>query len=116
LGKTPAEPSYPGAHAAISSAGATVLSSFFHGNKQPLSVTSEVMPGTTRQFGDFAAAANEASASRVFAGVHTQEDEDAGQQLGGSVARFVLGESVLGSGRAIHARHRAPQAVRGHRR
>jgi PAP2 superfamily len=105
LSKTPADPSYPGAHATISQAGATVLSSFFHGDAQALTVTSEVMPEATRQFSSFAAAANEASASRVFAGVHTQMDEDAGRQLGGSVARFVLHSGPLAAKDAIPARH-----------
>jgi hypothetical protein len=105
LGKTPADPSYPGAHATISQAGATVLSSFFHGDAQALTVTSEVMPGVTRQFSGFAAAAKEASASRVFAGVHTQMDEDAGQQLGGSVARFVLHNGPLAAERVSTSRH-----------
>jgi hypothetical protein len=105
LGKTPAEPSYPGAHATISAAGASVLSSFFHSDAQALTVTSEVMPGTTRQFSGFAAAANEASASRVFAGVHTQLDEDAGVKLGASVARFVLHDGSLATQRATPARH-----------
>jgi hypothetical protein len=105
LGKTPAEPSYPGAHATISQAGASVLSSFFHGDAQALTVTSEVMPGTTRHFSGFAAAANEASASRVFVGVHTQLDEDAGLKLGASVAGFVLRNGPLASERATPARH-----------
>jgi hypothetical protein len=105
LSKTPADSSYPGAHATISQAGATVLSSFFHSDAQALAVTSEVVPGTTRQFSGFAAAANEASASRVFAGVHTQMDEDAGQRLGGSVARFVLHDGPLATERADSARH-----------
>jgi PAP2 superfamily len=78
LSKTPADPSYPGAHATISQAGATVLRSFFHGDTQALTVTSEVMPGATRQFSSFAAPANEASVSHVFAGVHTIIDEQAG--------------------------------------
>ncbi len=105
LGKTPADPSYPGAHAAISKAGASVLSAFFHDDAQALTVTSEVMPGATRQFSSFDAAANEASASRIFAGVHTQLDEDAGQELGGSVARFVLRDGPLAAKRATPARH-----------
>jgi hypothetical protein len=100
LSKTPADPSYPGAHATISQAGATVLSSFFHGDAQALTVTSEVMPATTRHF-----SGNEASASRVFAGVHTAMDEDAGQHLGGSVARFVLHDGPLAAKRAIPAGH-----------
>jgi hypothetical protein len=105
LGKTPADPSYPGAHATISEAGATVLDAFFRGDPQSLTVTSEVMPGTTRQFSSFDAAANEASASRIFAGVHTQLDENAGQQLGASVARFVLDDGPLATERASAARH-----------
>jgi hypothetical protein len=115
LSKTPADPSYPGAHATISEAGATVLDAFFHGDEQPLTVTSEVMPGTTRQFSGFAAAANEASASRVFAGVHTLMDENAGQQLGASVARFVLHDGPLGTERATPARD-ARHASRAHTR
>jgi len=114
LGKTPADPSYPGAHAAISAAAATVLSSFFHGDAQSLTVTSEVMAGTTRQFSGFAAAAAEASASRIFAGVHTQLDEDAGQQLGRSVARFILHSGRLASERVTAARH-PRQESRRHR-
>ncbi|HEY4426947.1 MAG TPA: vanadium-dependent haloperoxidase [Solirubrobacteraceae bacterium] len=115
LGKTPSEPSYPGAHATVSEAAATVLGSYFHGNAEALSVTSEVMPGVTRQFNGFAAAASEASASRVFAGVHTQADEDAGLQLGSSVARFVIRESALASRSASRARHTAPRALHGRR-
>jgi hypothetical protein len=104
LGKTPADPSYPGAHAAISQAGATVLESFFHADAQALTVTSEVVPGATRQFDGFASAANEASESRIFAGVHTQLDENAGQRLGSSVARLVLHNGPLAVKRAPLAR------------
>ena len=39
LSKTPADPSYPGAHATISQAGATVLRSFFHSDLDALTVT-----------------------------------------------------------------------------
>jgi hypothetical protein len=105
LSKTPADPSYPGAHATISQAGATVLSSFFGEDAQALTVTSEVMPGTTRHFSGFAAAASEASASRIFAGVHTQLDEAAGQQLGRAIAQFVLHHGPLASKRAEPSPH-----------
>jgi membrane-associated phospholipid phosphatase len=114
LGKTPADPSYPGAHAAISAAGASVLSSFFRSKAEALTVTSEVMPGTTRQFSSFPAAANEASASRIFAGVHTQADEDAGQHLGASIAQFVIRDSALATRRAVPGRHPARDSSRAH--
>jgi hypothetical protein len=118
LSKTPADPSYPGAHATISQAGATVLSAFFHSDTEAYTVTSEVMPGTTRHFDGFAAAAAEASVSRVYAGVHTQLDEDAGQRLGRSVATFVLHNGPLAAARTGRAPHSSAGggATRSHAR
>jgi membrane-associated phospholipid phosphatase len=94
LAVTAADPSYPGAHASISEAAATVLTAFY-GDHQHLAVTSDGDPGVTRSFGSFQAAANEATLSRIFAGQHTMIDLVAGQQLGRQGASFVLGH--LGS-------------------
>jgi len=91
---TPPDPSYPGAHAVISAAGATVLSAFLGQDRFDFDVTSEVLPGVTRSFGRFSAAAGEASSSRVFAGVHFPFDLTAGRRLGRQVAKF-LGERLL---------------------
>src|SRR4029453_7236882 len=66
-GNTAADPSYPGAHSTISPAGADVLASF-SGGEQPFSLTSPALPGVTRSFGSFAAAAQEAGLSRIFSG------------------------------------------------
>jgi membrane-associated phospholipid phosphatase len=93
-GPTPADPSYPGAHSTISAAGADVLSSFF-GDRQSFSVTSPVLPGVTRSFDSFSAAAEEAGVSRIFAGVHTRLDHIAGLTLGHDVANFVLRNALL---------------------
>jgi membrane-associated phospholipid phosphatase len=92
LATTPADPSYPGAHSVISAAGATVLTSFF-GKDDQIQVTSDVMKGTVRTFDSYQAVATEAGLSRVFAGVHTRLDHEAGLALGGDVAQFVLKES-----------------------
>jgi membrane-associated phospholipid phosphatase len=100
LAITAPDPSYPGAHATISQAAATVLSAFY-GDHQRLTVSSDADPGVTRTFGSFQAAANEATLSRIFAGQHTIIDLVAGQQLGHRVAGFVLRH--LGSAPA-HAR------------
>jgi hypothetical protein len=89
LATTPADPSYPGAHSVISEAGATVLTSFF-GRHDRLTVTSELLPGVTRTFAGYQAAASEAGLSRIFAGLHTRLDHEAGLRLGGAVAGFVL--------------------------
>ncbi len=90
VGKTTPDPSYPGAHAVISAAGATVLNSFFRRHRFDFSVTSEVMPGTVRSFKNFSAAEEEATLSRIFAGVHFRSDLTSGQQLGREVAHFVV--------------------------
>jgi hypothetical protein len=92
LSTTPADPSYPGAHSTISSAAADVLSAFY-GDRMHLVVSSELLPGVTRSFGSFSAAAREAGLSRIYAGVHTRLDHVAGAQLGDDVARFVLSEN-----------------------
>jgi membrane-associated phospholipid phosphatase len=89
---TAADPSYPGAHSTISQAAATVLAAFY-GHHQHLAIT---LSGTTRTFGSFQAAANEAGLSRIFAGQHTRLDHRAGQILGARVADFVLNHLATG--------------------
>ena len=87
---TAPDPSYPGAHATISAAGAEVLNSFFNRNNFDFDVTSEVLPGVKRSFTSFSAAFEEASFSRVLAGQHFSFDEEAGHRLGREVADFVV--------------------------
>jgi membrane-associated phospholipid phosphatase len=89
---TAPDPSYPGAHSAISSAGAAVLARFY-GDHDRISVTSDVLPGVVRNFESYSAAATEAGLSRIYGGVHTRVDHVAGARLGSDVAGFVLGES-----------------------
>jgi membrane-associated phospholipid phosphatase len=88
VGKTAPDPSYPGAHAVISNAGATILSRLL-GNSFDLNVTSEVLPMVQRSFDSFTRAAEEATLSRIFAGQHFSFDLTVGRDLGRDVARFV---------------------------
>jgi hypothetical protein len=88
--KTAPDPSYPGAHAVISAAGAHVLISFFERDRFELEVTSEVLPGVDRSFTSFSAASEEATLSRIFAGQHFHFDLTTGQRLGREVAEFVF--------------------------
>jgi hypothetical protein len=87
---TAADPSYPGAHAAASSAAAAVLASVLGSDQFNFQVTSEVFAGVERSFSTFSSAAQEATLSRIFAGQHFRFDLTAGQQLGSEVAGFVL--------------------------
>jgi hypothetical protein len=90
VGSTTPDPAYPGAHAVISASGASVLISFFRGNHFDFSVTSEVLPGVDRSFTSFSAAAEEATLSRIFAGVHFRSDLTTGERLGRQVADLVV--------------------------
>jgi hypothetical protein len=90
VGNTTPDPSYPGAHAVISIAGASVLISFFGKERFDFTVTSEVLPGIDRSFESFAAAAEEATLSRIFAGVHFRSDLTTGHKLGRQIADFVV--------------------------
>ena len=92
---TAADPSYPGAHAAISSAGAAILKTFFGSDDFDLHVTSEVFAGVQRNFHSFSDAAEEATLSRIFSGQHFRFDLTAGQQLGAGVAEFTAGNALL---------------------
>lgn len=92
--KTAPDPSYPGAHSAISKAGATVLS-FYFGDRFTFDVTSESVAGVTRHFTSFSAAAEEAGLSRIYAGQHFRTDHTAGKDLGGQVAESIDGSILL---------------------
>ena len=94
LANTANDPSYPGAHAEFSQAAATVLQDFFGTDVFGFSLSNSTV-GITRTFDSFSQAADEASASRIFAGQHFRYDEDAGQTLGGQVARFVLAHAFV---------------------
>ena len=95
VGNTTPDPAYPGAHAVISASGASVLISFFRENHFDFTVTSEVLPGVNRSFTSFSSAAEEATLSRIFAGVHFRSDLTAGQHLGRQVADFVLDNFLI---------------------
>jgi hypothetical protein len=87
--KTAPDPSYPGAHSAISTAAGLVLRAIL-GDQINLGVTSESLPGVTRHFGSFSDAALEAGLSRIYAGQHFRFDHEAGERLGERVAYSIL--------------------------
>jgi hypothetical protein len=91
--KTAADPSYPGAHSAISFAAAEVLKLEL-GQRLVFDVTSESLARVTRHFTSFDEAAQEAGLSRIYAGQHYRTDHVAGKNLGRNVARSIF-DSIL---------------------
>jgi len=91
--KTAPDPSYPGAHSAISAAAAEVLRLYL-GDRIMLDVTSESLAGVTRHFTSFSEAAEEAGLSRIYAGQHFRFDHIAGKHLGRQVAISVVSTTL----------------------
>src|SRR5204862_4121404 len=94
LAATAPDPSYAGAHAEISQSAAVALRDFFGTDRVDFSLTTPSLPSVVRRFQSFSQAADEAAASRVYAGQHFRYDEDAGQALGDEVGDFVV-DSIL---------------------
>ena len=86
---TPPFPSYTSGHSSFSGAAAAALASFFGTDEVRFSSTSDGLPGVTRSFTSFSAAAEEAGASRIYGGIHWQFDNAAGLKCGRGVAEFV---------------------------
>ena len=86
---TPAHPEYPANHATVAGAASTVLALHF-GNDVEFSLESEVLPGVTRDYTGFSAAADEANDARIYGGMHFRSSVDDGRATGEAVARFVV--------------------------
>jgi membrane-associated phospholipid phosphatase len=97
---TPNHPSYPAGHSTLSTACATVLASFFGTDAVSFSPSWEGLPGVSRSFDSFSAAAHEAGQARIWAGFHWTFDVAAGEALGQAVATYVFQNFLLPRGGA----------------
>jgi hypothetical protein len=84
---TPPHPEYPSGHSTVSGAAAAVLASTF-GDDTPVTVTSDVRPGT-RSFPSFSAITAEIADARVFGGIHFRISCTRGNAVGQAVAAYV---------------------------
>jgi membrane-associated phospholipid phosphatase len=85
---TPPVPDYPSTHTVLGAAAAAVLIELF-GDTVRFSTTSLTLPGVTRHFEGFSAAARENGLSRVYAGIHFPHAVRDGHRQGQSVGRAV---------------------------
>jgi hypothetical protein len=67
---TPPFPDYVSGHSTFSGAAATVLAAFFGSDRITFATGSDFLPGVTRSFPGFSAAADEAALSRLYGGIH----------------------------------------------
>lgn len=88
--ETPPFPSYTSGHSTISAAAAEVMSSFF-GDTMSFTDTSLLEFGiANREIKSFRKAAQEASISRLYGGIHYRFDLDSGNAAGAKVGQLVV--------------------------
>lgn len=88
--QTPPFPEYSSGHSGISASAATVLTQLF-GKDFAFEDTSDLeYIGMKRSFQSFEQAAQEASISRVYGGIHYRTGVDAGAMQGKNIATYVL--------------------------
>ena len=85
---TPPFPSYVSGHSGHSAAAAAVLAAYFETDDVAFTLSTDSLPGVTRSYESFSAAAQEVSDSRVFAGIHWRFDVTAGEDLGYEVGQL----------------------------
>jgi hypothetical protein len=90
---TPPYPSYAGNLATIGASAARALQLVTGKNEVPVAITwtlSGGAPAVTRHYDGFWQAAEEEAMARIYGGIHYRFDQQAGQQVGVSVANFVF--------------------------
>ena len=85
---TPPFPEYVSGHSTYSGAAASVLTNFFGAN-QSFTSDSPGLPGVTRSFNSFDAAAQEAGQSRIYGGIHFQFGNQDGLVTGKKIGDLV---------------------------
>jgi membrane-associated phospholipid phosphatase len=86
---TPAHQEYPSGHSGVSTAATTVFAAFF-GDDTSFTMTSDGVPGTTRTYSSFSGALAEVAFARIAAGIHFRFACEVAQQVGESVADYLL--------------------------
>jgi membrane-associated phospholipid phosphatase len=88
---TPPFPEYSSGHSTFSRTAATILAMFYGTDSIPFTVGSDGLPGVTRSFNGFSAAADESGISRIYGGIHFPSGNLQGQACGYSLGQLVAG-------------------------
>ncbi len=87
---TPPFPTYLSGHATFGGAVFQVLADFYGTDDISFSLTSDELPGVTRNFTSFSQAMEENGRSRVYLGIHWNFDDTLGQLAGSQVAMSIM--------------------------
>jgi hypothetical protein len=87
---TPPFPDYVSGHSTFSGAAAAVLSLFYGTDDIAFSTGSDFLPGRTRDFTSFSAAAAEAAVSRIYSGIHFRFASEDGLRVGTEIGTWTF--------------------------
>jgi membrane-associated phospholipid phosphatase len=87
---TPPFPDYVSGHSTFSGAAATVLAKFYGTDKISFTLGSDGLPGVTRPFTSYSAAAREAAISRLYAGIHFRTASEDGLAAGIAIGEWTI--------------------------
>jgi PAP2 superfamily len=95
---TPPFPDYVSGHSTFSGAAATVLAMFYSTDSIGFSTGSDSLPGVTRDFATFSAAAAEAAVSRLYGGIHFRSANEDGLSAGIAIGEWTVTHSMQPKG------------------
>lgn len=87
---TPPFPSYTSGHSSFSGAGSTILARFLGSDEFQFTTASDGLSNVRRSFNSFWQAADEASMSRLYGGIHWKFDNVDGLTAGRALAGYVF--------------------------
>jgi len=87
---TPPFPDYISGHSTFSGAASTVLARFYGTDNIAFTAGSDFLPGVTRSFTSFSAAAGEAALSRLYGGIHFRSANEDGLVAGIHIGEFTF--------------------------
>ena len=99
--QTPPFPEYTSGHSVISTAAAEVLTYFLGDSFRFTDTTEEIFDLPSRTFVSFRQAAEEASVSRLYGGIHYRDAIENGQKQGRSIGQYVINRVKNAGGRPL---------------
>jgi membrane-associated phospholipid phosphatase len=87
---TPPFPDYPSGHSTFSGAASRVLAHFYGTDDIAFTTGSDFLPGVTRSFTSFSAAASEAAISRLYGGIHFRSANEDGLAAGVAIGEWTF--------------------------
>jgi hypothetical protein len=95
---TPPFPDYVSGHSTFSGAAAAVLAGFYGTDNVSFTLGSDGLPGVTRAFSSFTAAAKEAAVSRLYGGIHFRTANEDGLSAGIAIGEWTVAHHLQPKG------------------